>query len=54
VGLLAGLLVLAVVGVLASNVATSYFALNGAWYGPLRAQGGPATLALEASLDLAT
>ncbi len=53
-GLLAGLLGLAVVGVLAYNVATSYFALNGAWYGPLRVQVGPATVSLEAYMDLAT
>src|SRR6476659_1815683 len=32
-GLLAGLIVLAVVSVLAYNFATRYFALNGAWYG---------------------
>jgi hypothetical protein len=54
VGLLAGLLGLAVVGVLAYNLGTSYFALNGAWYGPLRAQVGPATISLEAYMDLAT
>jgi hypothetical protein len=54
VGLLAGLLALAVVGVLAYNLGTSYFALNGAWYGPLRAQVGPATISLEAYMDLAT
>jgi hypothetical protein len=53
-GLLAGLLVLAVVGVLAYNVGTSYFALNGAWYGPLRVQVGPGRVSLEASMDLAT
>ena len=53
-GLLAGLIVLAVVSVLAYNVATSYFALNGAWYGPLRVQVGPATVSLEAYMDLAT
>jgi hypothetical protein len=53
-GLLAGLIVLAVVGVLAYNVATSYFALNGAWYGPLRVQVGPATVSAEAYMDLAT
>ena len=53
-GLLAGLLTLAVVGVLAYNAGTSYFALNGAWYGPLRVQVGPATVSLEASMDLAT
>ena len=52
--LLAGLLALAVVGVLAYNAGTSYFALNGAWYGPLRVQVGPATVSLEASMDLAT
>ena len=40
-GLLAGLVVLAIVGVLAYNFATSYFALNGAWYGPMRMQVGP-------------
>jgi hypothetical protein len=54
VGLLAGLLALAVVGVLAYNAGTSYFALNGAWYGPLRVQVGPATVSLEAYMDLAT
>jgi len=53
-GLLAGLLVLAVVGVLAYNAGTSYFALNGAWYGPLRVQVGPATVSVEAYVDLAT
>jgi hypothetical protein len=53
-GLLAGLLGLAVVGVLAYNVATSYFALNGAWYGPLRVQVGPGSVSLEAYMDLAT
>jgi len=53
-GLLAGLLGLAVVVVLAYNVGTSYFALNGAWYGPLRVQVGPATVSLEAYMDLAT
>ena len=53
-GLLAGLLALAVVGVLAYNAGTSYFALNGAWYGPLRVQVGPASVALEAYVDLAT
>jgi hypothetical protein len=53
-GLLAGLLALAVVGVLAYNVGTSYFALNGAWYGPLRMQVGPGRVALEAYMDLAT
>jgi hypothetical protein len=51
---LAGLLALAVVGVLAYNVGTSYFALNGAWYGPLRVQVGPGRVALEAYMDLAT
>jgi hypothetical protein len=54
VGLLAGLIVLAVVSVLAYNVATSYFALNGAWYGPLRVQVGPGSVSLEAYMDLAT
>jgi hypothetical protein len=53
-GLLAGLLVLAVVGVVAYNAGTSYFALNGAWYGPLRVQVGPGRVSLEASMDLAT
>jgi hypothetical protein len=53
-GLLAGLIALAVVGVLAYNVGTSYFAFNGAWYGPLRVQIGPATVSLEAYMDLAT
>jgi hypothetical protein len=53
-GLLAGLLALAVMGVLAYNAGTNYFALNGAWYGPLRVQVGPATVSLEASMDLAT
>ncbi len=53
-GLLAGLLALAVVGVLAYNVATSYFALNGAWYGPLRVQVGPGRVSLEVYMDLAT
>jgi hypothetical protein len=53
-GLLAGLIALAVVGVLAYNVGTSYFALNGAWYGPLRVQVGPATISVEAYMDLAT
>ena len=54
VGLLAGLIVLAVVSVLAYNVGTSYFALNGAWYGPLRVQVGPATISVEAYMDLTT
>jgi hypothetical protein len=54
VGLLAGLLALAVVGVLAYNAGTSYFALNGAWYGPLRVQVGPGRVTLEAYMDLAT
>jgi hypothetical protein len=53
-GLLAGLLALAVVGVLAYNVGTSYFALNGAWYGPLQVQVGPGRVSLEAYMDLAT
>jgi hypothetical protein len=53
-GLLAGLIALAVVGVLAYNVGTSYFALNGEWYGPLRMQVGPATVSVEAYMDLAT
>jgi hypothetical protein len=53
-GLLAGLIVLAIVGVLAYNFATSYFALNGAWYGPLRVQVGPASMSVEAYMDLAT
>jgi hypothetical protein len=53
-GLLTGLIALAVVSVLAYNVGTSYFALNGAWYGPLRVQVGPATVSLEAYMDLAT
>jgi hypothetical protein len=53
-GLLAGLLALAVVGMLAFNAGTSYFALNGAWYGPLRVQVGPGRVALEAYMDLAT
>src|SRR5262245_55990636 len=53
-GLLAGLIALAVVSVLAYNFATSYFALNGAWYGPLQMQVGPATVSLEAYMDLAT
>jgi hypothetical protein len=53
-GLLAGLLALAVVGVLAYNAGTSYFALNGAWYGPLRVQVGPGRVSLEVYMDLAT
>jgi len=53
-GLLAGLIVLAVMSVPAYNFATSYFALNGAWYGPLRMQVGPATISVEAYMDLAT
>ena len=53
-GLLAGLLALAVVGVLAYNLGTSYFALNGAWYGPLQVQVGPGRVSLEAYMDLAT
>jgi hypothetical protein len=53
-GLLAGLIALAVVGVLAYNVGTSYFALNGAWYGPLRVQVGPGRVSLEVYMDLAT
>jgi hypothetical protein len=43
-----------VVGVLAYNAGTSYFALNGAWYGPLQVQVGPATMSVEAYMDLAT
>jgi hypothetical protein len=53
-GLLAALSVLAVVGALAYNVGTSYFALNGEWYGPLRVQIGPSRVSLEAYMDLAT
>jgi hypothetical protein len=53
-GLLAGLIALAVVGVLAYDVGTSYFALNGAWYGPLQVQVGPGRVSLEAYMDLAT
>lgn len=53
-GLLAALSALAVVGVLAYNVGTSYFALNGEWYGPLRMQIGPGRVTLEAYMDLAT
>jgi hypothetical protein len=53
-GLLAGLIALAVVSVLAYNFATSYFALNGAWCGPLRVQVGLATISVEAYMDLAT
>jgi hypothetical protein len=54
VGLLAGLVGLALVGVLAYNLGTSYFALNGAWYGTLRVQIGPGRVSLEAYMDLAT
>jgi hypothetical protein len=50
----AGLIVLALAGVLAYNLATSYFALNGAWYGPLRVQVGPGRGSLEAYIDIAT
>jgi hypothetical protein len=53
-GLLTGLIMLAMVGVLAYNVGTSYFALNGTWYGPLRVQVGPGRVSLEAYMDLAT
>lgn len=53
-GLLAGLVVLAIVGVLAYNFATSYFALNGAWYGPLRMQVGSGRVSLEAYMDIST
>jgi hypothetical protein len=53
-GLLVGLIVLAGMSVPAYNFATSYFALNGAWYGPLRVQVGPATISVEAYMDLAT
>jgi hypothetical protein len=52
VGLLTGLIVLAVMSMLAYNFTTSYFALNGAWYGPLRVQVGPATVSLEAYMGL--
>ncbi|MGH2504336.1 MAG: hypothetical protein ACRDID_17650 [Ktedonobacterales bacterium] len=53
-GLLAALIALAIVGALAYNGATSYFALNGAWYGPLRLQVGPGRVSLEAYMDVAT
>ena len=53
-GLLAGLTVLAMLGVLAYNFATSYFALNGAWYGPLRMQVGSGRVSLEAYIDIST
>jgi len=53
-GLLAGLTVLAMLGVLAYNFATSYFSLNGAWYGPLRMQVGSARVSLEAYMDIST
>lgn len=53
-GLLAGLTVLAMLGVLAYNLATSYFALNGAWYGPLRIQVGSGRVSLEAYMDIST
>lgn len=53
-GLLVGLIVMAVLAGFAYNFATSYFALNGAWYGPLRAQVGPSRVSLEAYLDLST
>src|SRR6185437_9148347 len=53
-GLLAGLIVLAMLSVLAYNLATSYFALNGAWYGPLRIQVGSGRVSLEAYMDIST
>ena len=53
-GLLSGLIVLAMLGVLAYNLATSYFALNGAWYGPLRIQVGSGRVSLEAYMDIST
>ncbi len=53
-GLLAGLVVLAIVGVLAYNFATNYFALNGAWYGSMRMQVGPSHVSLEAYMDIST
>jgi len=53
-GLLAGLIMLAMVGALAYNFTTSYFALNGTWYGPLRMQVGPAHVSLEAYMDIST
>lgn len=53
-GVLAGLTVLAILGVLAYNLATSYFALNGAWYGPLRMQVGSARVSLEAYMNIST
>jgi hypothetical protein len=54
VGLLAGFVGLALVGVLAYNVGTSYFALNGEWYGPSQMHVGPATISVETYMDLAT
>lgn len=53
-GLLAGLIVLAMVGVLAYDFATNYFALNGVWYGPLRMHVGSANVSLEAYMDIST
>jgi hypothetical protein len=53
-GLLAGLIVMAVLAAFAYNFATSYFALNGAWYGPLQVQVGPSRVSLEAYLSLST
>jgi hypothetical protein len=52
--LLAGLIVLALVGTLAYNFATSYFALNGAWYGPLQLHVGSGRVSLEAYMDIST
>jgi hypothetical protein len=53
-GLLVGLTVLAMLGVLAYNFATSYFALIGAWYGPLQIQVGAGRVSLEAYMDIST
>ena len=53
-GLLAGLIVLAMVGVLAYNFTTNYFALNGVWYGPLRMHVGSGRVSLEAYMNIST
>jgi hypothetical protein len=42
------------VGVLAYNFTTNYFALNGVWYGPLRMHVGSGRVSLEAYMNIST
>jgi hypothetical protein len=54
-GALAVLLIVAIVaGVLLYNFLTAYFAMNGAWYGPMKIQTGPTTVTMQAYMDLST